>query len=165
MLYPVEEPVQGPVGGTSAEQLTAEQLAAVVSAWYRLQVQNAQLLQHLAAVHDINPIDLRVLKFLGVDSTPRTPKELGRFLEVANGNVTALIDRLEFRQFIGREPNPDDRRSILVHLEARGLEIVTELREIYRRSLLGVVTAENHEDVLAAAGSLSAHLASASTER
>ncbi|BAJ73187.1 transcriptional regulator [Microbacterium testaceum StLB037] len=120
------------------ESLPSAASEALVSAWYRMQVQNAHLLQRLAVEHELNPIDLRALKFLGVDESPRTPKELATFLQVGSSLVSAVIERLESRQFIHRAPNPQDRRSTLLHLELRGVQVVEQLRSLYGRALSGL---------------------------
>ena len=38
------------------------------------------------------------------------------------GAITAMIDRLEGRGYVERIPNPEDRRSALVHITKAGLE-------------------------------------------
>jgi MarR family transcriptional regulator, organic hydroperoxide resistance regulator len=47
---------------------------------------------------------------------PSTPGELARFTGLTTGGVTVLLDRLEKGGYLKREPNPRDRRSVLVHL-------------------------------------------------
>jgi DNA-binding MarR family transcriptional regulator len=43
-----------------------------------------------------------------------TPSDLGRRMALTSGSVTALLDRLERSGLILREPNPDDKRSVLL---------------------------------------------------
>jgi MarR family transcriptional regulator, organic hydroperoxide resistance regulator len=47
---------------------------------------------------------------------PSTPGELARFTGLSTGGVTVMLDRLEKSGYLKREPNPRDRRSVLVHL-------------------------------------------------
>ncbi|WP_156751393.1 MarR family winged helix-turn-helix transcriptional regulator [Mycobacterium sp. 1245111.1] len=47
---------------------------------------------------------------------PSTPGELARFTGLTTGGVTVMLDRLEKGGYLKREPNPRDRRSVLVHL-------------------------------------------------
>jgi MarR family transcriptional regulator, organic hydroperoxide resistance regulator len=47
---------------------------------------------------------------------PSTPGELARFTGLTPGGVTVMLDRLEKGGYLKREPNPRDRRSVLVHL-------------------------------------------------
>ncbi|TDW48182.1 DNA-binding MarR family transcriptional regulator, partial [Curtobacterium sp. PhB42] len=65
----------------------------------------------------------------------RTPKELGGYLEMGTGAVTALLDRLTKRGLLDRVRNPDDRRSVRIELSADGFAVVGTLRAAYRRAL------------------------------
>lgn len=152
-LYPMRSSTP-PEHGTAI----SDSLTPVSSAWYRMQVQHAHLLQHLAVIHDLNPIDLRLLKVLGVDHNPKTPKELGRFLEIGTGTVTAMIDRLETRGFVARRPNPNDRRSTLIHLAPAGTAVLHGLMQVYEKALNAVVTPQNRDAIIAAAVTLEQHL-------
>ena len=49
---------------------------------------------------------------------PSTPGELARFTGLTTGGVTVMLDRLEKGGYLKREPNPRDRRSVLVHLNS-----------------------------------------------
>lgn len=106
-----------------------------VAAFYAAQVEHAHLIQHLAVTNDLNPVDLRALQFLGAADEDRTPKELGNYLEMGTGAVTALLDRLTRRGYLERVRNPDDRRSVRIELTADGFAVVGALRAAYRRAL------------------------------
>ncbi|HET7604760.1 MAG TPA: MarR family transcriptional regulator [Sphingomicrobium sp.] len=43
-----------------------------------------------------------------------TPKQLAESTGLSTGAITGIVDRLERAGFASREPNPDDRRSIIV---------------------------------------------------
>src|ERR1700757_1190008 len=49
---------------------------------------------------------------------PSTPGELARFTGLTTGGVTVMLDRLEKGGYLKREPNPRDRRSVLVRLNS-----------------------------------------------
>ena len=53
-----------------------------------------------------------------------TPTELMEALAVTSGTMTHRIDRLEQTGFVRRAPNPDDRRSVRIHLGDRGVEVL-----------------------------------------
>lgn len=55
---------------------------------------------------------LNVLQLYG----PATPSRLAEATGLSSGGVTVALDRLEKAGFIRREPNPADRRSLLIHL-------------------------------------------------
>lgn len=57
---------------------------------------------------------LNVLDLLG----PVTPGKLAACTGLSTGGVTVMLDRLEKLGFIRREPNPADRRSLLIHIHA-----------------------------------------------
>lgn len=52
---------------------------------------------------------------------PCSMSELSRMLLVSNGNVTAVVDRLEADGLVVRRPSESDRRTVLVSLTAEGL--------------------------------------------
>jgi DNA-binding MarR family transcriptional regulator len=45
---------------------------------------------------------------------PSTPSRLAAWTGLSSGGVTVALDRLEKAGYVRREPNPDDRRSLLV---------------------------------------------------
>lgn len=60
-----------------------------------------------------------VLRILG--RTPRVmPSELAELLHLDRGTVSGVLDRLADQQLIIRRPHPEDGRSVLLELSARG---------------------------------------------
>jgi MarR family transcriptional regulator, organic hydroperoxide resistance regulator len=55
---------------------------------------------------------LHILQLYG----PATPSRLAEATGLSSGGVTVALDRLEKSGLIRREPNPSDRRSLLIHL-------------------------------------------------
>ena len=110
----------------------------MVDGFHRMQVEHARVVQHIAVQHDLNPTDLRVLKYLGIDadvSVAKTPGSVGAYLEMSRGAVTALLDRLEARALLRRAPNPHDRRGTLLSLTDAGASVVDRLRESYANAI------------------------------
>jgi MarR family transcriptional regulator, organic hydroperoxide resistance regulator len=68
---------------------------------------------HLTDMQCINVLDL---------AGPMTPGDLARSTGLTTGGVTVMLDRLEKAGYLKREPNPDDRRSLLVRINPRTLE-------------------------------------------
>ncbi|QQD76174.1 MarR family transcriptional regulator [Curtobacterium sp. YC1] len=134
-----------------------------VAAFYAAQVEHAHLIQHLAVAHDLNPVDLRALKFLGAADVDRTPKELGTYLEMGTGAVTALLDRLTKRGLLDRVRNPDDRRSVRIELSADGFAIVGTLRSAYRAVLHSSLPRESAEIFIEFTGRMADAFRAAST--
>lgn len=52
----------------------------------------------------------------------RTPGFLAKSLDLENSSMTGLLDRLEKKRLIFRNPNPDDRRGFLVYLTPEGVK-------------------------------------------
>ncbi len=63
-----------------------------------------------------------------------TPSDLVRVLPVDAPAVTRLLDRLEAKGLICREPNPNDRRSVRVELTKRGRALVPKLRPLIEKN-------------------------------
>jgi DNA-binding MarR family transcriptional regulator len=63
---------------------------------------------------------VNVLDLLG----PCTPGRLARYTGLTTGGVTVLLDRLEREGWVRRSPNPEDRRSVLVSVNAKKLKTV-----------------------------------------
>ena len=57
--------------------------------------------------------DLRCLNMLA--EAPAKPSQIAAELGLTTGSVTTLLDRLEKADLARREPDPDDRRGIIVH--------------------------------------------------
>ncbi|MGG3178094.1 MarR family transcriptional regulator [Priestia megaterium] len=64
-----------------------------------------------------------------------TPKELSERLQITPHACVELIRRCEELNLVQRFPNPEDRRSIFIHLTQCGLELLDELSEIHVEEL------------------------------
>jgi DNA-binding MarR family transcriptional regulator len=75
-----------------------------------------------------------------------TVKDLVEFLLLSRQNLTAVLDRLEARQWIERVKDPEDGRNRLIRLSTEGERIWTEMQgsigTFYSRSLSGFSNAE-----------------------
>lgn len=58
---------------------------------------------------------------------PMCQFELGTKLLKSSGNVTLVIDNLEKRGLVRREPHPDDRRMVRVNLTEAGRQRIVEI--------------------------------------
>lgn len=56
-----------------------------------------------------------------------TPGTLAECTGLTSGGVTVMLDRLEKAGFVKREPNPNDRRSVLVRVNPKKLEKIRAL--------------------------------------
>lgn len=111
---------------------------------------DATVLFHSALADDLglHPTDykaLGVLQRLG----PLSAGELGNHTGLAPASVTNLMDRLAARGFLRREPDPVDRRRVLLHADVAGLtdneffaswqRAATQLWERYTDAELAVI--------------------------
>ena len=64
----------------------------------------------------LHPTDYKALSTLD-RLGPLSAGELGRHTGLAAPSVTNLIDRLEARGFVRRDPDPTDRRRVLLHAD------------------------------------------------
>jgi DNA-binding MarR family transcriptional regulator len=79
--------------------------------------------QHVADALGLHLTDLQcfgVLELLG----PVTPGKLAEHTGLSTGGVTVMLDRLQKAGYVKRVPNPNDRRSVLVHVNPRKFQKV-----------------------------------------
>jgi MarR family transcriptional regulator, organic hydroperoxide resistance regulator len=67
----------------------------------------------VAAEVGLNGTDLQCLHLLELQGTA-TPGELAKWACITTGGMTVVLDRLERAGYLVREPNPKDRRSIVI---------------------------------------------------
>ncbi len=60
---------------------------------------------------------------------PATPTQLATLTRLSSGGVTVALDRLEKSGYIRRQPNPEDRRSLLITLVPARLRKLAGLYE------------------------------------
>ena len=65
--------------------------------------------------------DMQCINVLELPAPPRLG-DLARSTGLTTGGVTVMLDRLEKAGYIKREPNPQDRRSLLVRINPKKLE-------------------------------------------
>ena len=68
---------------------------------------------------------------------------------VTTAGVTGLLDRLEERSLIRREPDPEDRRAVVVRLEPAGQELLDGVYSAGREELVEVLERMNEGDLRA----------------
>ncbi|MGW0767586.1 MarR family winged helix-turn-helix transcriptional regulator [Streptomyces sp. NPDC002676] len=79
-----------------------------------------------AAHHGLTPTQAKVLAQL---DRPLPMRALATLLVCDASNVTGIVDRLEARELVRREPDPVDRRVKNVVATDRGRELVRRVRE------------------------------------
>ena len=74
------------------------------------------------ASYGITPVQFYVLNALWVTDGMKF-KELAKSVGIDGSTLTGILDRMERGGFIERRDDPEDRRSLLVFLTAKGREI------------------------------------------
>ncbi|MBB3231270.1 MarR family winged helix-turn-helix transcriptional regulator [Halomonas stenophila] len=87
-----------------------------------------QYLEPFFKARGLQPREFDVLATLRRAGAPYalTPTQLFEVLMLSSGGMTNQLDRLEKAGLIARQPNPADRRSMLVTLTEAGLGLVNE---------------------------------------
>jgi len=79
---------------------------------------------HVGREHDLRPAAFGALRML---DQPRAMGEIATYLHCDNSNVTGIVDGLEERGLVERQPAPHDRRVKLIALTAEGRRLRTRL--------------------------------------
>lgn len=92
----------------------------------RLSRAHSKAIQATLGRHGLRPDEFDVLATLRRSGTPYrlTPTRLGDTSMVTSGTMTHRLDKLEGRGLISREPDPNDRRGIMIALTKKGRELV-----------------------------------------
>jgi DNA-binding MarR family transcriptional regulator len=92
-------------------------------AWRRLVAASVLFSEALAEQLRINPTDLKCVQ-LAAGEEGMTPTRLAELAGITTGAITGVLDRLERAGIAKREPDPTDRRSVVVRIdEGRVAEI------------------------------------------
>ena len=93
---------------------------------------------------DVSPLEGHVLSYLR-SYAPCPISELGRVFGLKGSTLTSMLDRLADREVIGREINPDDRRSFVIKLTREGRRLADRIQKIVEQleQLLGRVVGAN----------------------
>lgn len=123
-VEPVEPWSQDPVLGSLRRALVgSNRLHASMASELGVNLTGLSALSHLAAAPGM------------------TPKALSDLLGITTGSTTGAVDNLVTAGFLRREPHPDDRRSVVLHLTAAGRRAVEQVIERYRSALTTVYAA------------------------
>lgn len=75
--------------------------------------QNAEFTKSVSAHLDVNQTDFEAMEQL-IMNGPMTAGQLAKAVGISPGSATVMIDRLVEVGHVTREPNPNDRRGVLV---------------------------------------------------
>lgn len=98
---------------------------------------------------NLTSVQAMVLGFL-TEEDQITSRELGKRTELDSATLTGILDRLEAAEFLERKSNPDDRRSIHIHLTPKGRAMGREASRVIVEAnveFLQVLTEEQKRDL------------------
>ncbi|WP_223198743.1 MarR family winged helix-turn-helix transcriptional regulator [Solihabitans fulvus] len=121
------------------------------------------------AKHGLGPWEFDVLATLRRAGEPfvRTVGSLQGSMMISSGTMTHRLDRLEQRALVGRAPDPNDRRGVLVRLTPEGLALVDEVVVTHlatERTLLAGLTQAEQDQLAALLRTLLLHLGDTAPE-
>src|SRR5690242_11549730 len=137
----MDEPTGLVVAALRGLDLCIDRVRTAFAHRYRITINDSLVISHLAA----NGHRLR-------------PSEIAARVLVTSGTLTPMLDRLEAAKFVHREPNPDDRRSVIVVLTENGQAALAEYREQFRVAIENAVPPELRRDLADCMGKLAAAL-------
>jgi DNA-binding MarR family transcriptional regulator len=89
---------------------------------------------------------LNALAVIDGAGVPLTPSEISERTLVSSGTMTGTLDQLEYRGWVRRTPNPDDRRSVLVDITDAGKAVTDQMlpgiRKIEKAVFAGLTATE-----------------------
>ncbi|MET9729579.1 MarR family transcriptional regulator [Streptomyces sp. NPDC006458] len=111
---------------TRPDELTLEvvDLIASVVARYHEEYEEA------AAEHALTGAQAKLLGLLTLEALPM--RKLAQRLKCEPSNVTGIVDRLEARGLVARQPDPADRRVKVAVVTEEGRRVARSLRESLR---------------------------------
>jgi len=89
--------------------------------------------KHIASLirpFNLSPATGLVLSILADSETPLSPNNIADRLIISRASVTSLLDSLEKRGFVKRQPHLSDRRMLLVELTNSGRQVANQFRPI-----------------------------------
>ncbi|MCA0927636.1 MarR family winged helix-turn-helix transcriptional regulator [Ruegeria profundi] len=122
--------------------------------WERLIHQIAEIESELAAAlqsgHGLGLSEYRALRALSMSPTSELRlQELASQLRLNQSSVSRMVERLERRQLVARDPCPDDKRGIYAVLTDTGREVFNRASADYEAALNAAFDQRDSEELLA----------------
>jgi DNA-binding MarR family transcriptional regulator len=112
-------------------EITAAPTKDTLRLWLRMlsltNMVEARLRRNLRTAYDVTLPRFDVMAALHDRPEGSSMGEIARRLLVTNGNITAIVERLEKEGFVHRRQRPEDRRSHVVRLTGAGRRAFEEM--------------------------------------
>ena len=99
----------------------------------------------------LSPATGLVLSILADSKAPISPNQIAERLIISRASVTSLLDSLEKRGYIKRQPHSTDRRMLCVELTATGRQVAHQFRPIvhqHQKVWLDVLNAKEQDQLI-----------------
>ncbi|KQR99286.1 MarR family transcriptional regulator [Williamsia sp. Leaf354] len=114
-------------GGAALDRTGLE--SAMASDLRALSAASEQIGRVFAGRHDLSANDFQALLRImvaDVDGEPLTVGKLGSSLGMSSAAMTYLVERMINSEHIRREPDPSDRRRVILRYDDHGMEVARE---------------------------------------
>lgn len=81
------------------------------------------------AEYDVTPVQYGILSSLWL-SDGQNPSQIASSLNLDSSTITGLLDRMENKELLKRQPDPEDRRALRVLLTKTGKELRVPLEKV-----------------------------------
>lgn len=88
---------------------------------------NQEIERAMLATFDAPESVLNSLAVIDGAGTPLTPSQISERTLTSSATMTGTLDTLEYRGWVRRLPNPDDRRSLLIEITDEGRAVADQL--------------------------------------
>jgi DNA-binding MarR family transcriptional regulator len=130
------------------DPLSAEVYASLVRTGSSLLL---ELERSMQTTFDVPHSVLNSLAVIDGAGEPLTPSQISERTLVSSATMTGTLDQLEYRGWVRRLPNPDDRRSVLVEITDEGQAVANQLLPGIRKlehAVLGGLTVSERSTLL-----------------
>ncbi len=122
---------------------------AILNIYYTASMIKKRATQFFAA-HGVTDVQFNMMLLLFHQSPPRgglSQVELSEMMLVNRANITSLVDRMEKAGLVRRKADPDDRRSNIVMLSAKGRRILQKVDKEYIAEVKSIMSSLKQSDV------------------
>ncbi|MEJ6078746.1 MarR family transcriptional regulator [Vibrio sp. 1-Bac 57] len=99
------------------------------------------LLNQYLAPFNISSAQFKVLAavhYYGIDS----PADLSKYLTIDGGSMTRMVDRLVKKELIDKQPNPKDKRGVILELTITGKLLLAQCLECMDNQVAPLLTGD-----------------------
>ena len=117
---------------------------ALIDVLRRFNIASDRFVEIFSAAHGLHRTDMNALAYISAAErtdppAPLSPGQLGAELNLSSPATSALLDRLERVGHVRRERDTADRRRVVLHTEAQGMQVAVDFFVPLGRALRAVM--------------------------